>query len=211
MCLLPAVPCCFLPCTLHPLEPGHRAAEPAPRQGLLRLKKGGAPSTCTAAKTARRSEHHQNTDCISGFNSWFLLSVTSCPVLESIVHEFSHRYEQQGYSSHPYLYKVQLFESNDLPALSPFFPGRWKGAKAQRKTTHVKQREKAKDVELYRNQRPTSWCISHQKYRVIKLILTAFESLSCQDFPGKGQPAFSGPAFRDVNQFTLKFSEETNI
>lgn len=57
------------PCTLRPLEPGHRAAEPAPCQGPLRHVKDRAPSTRTTTKTPKRLGHHQNTNYLGGFNS----------------------------------------------------------------------------------------------------------------------------------------------
>lgn len=88
--------------------------------------------------------------------NFFYLSFTSSLILENVVPEFAPSYRQQGYSSNPYLYDIQLFESENLPLALSFWPGTWKGEAAERKITHVKQmKEKARKVEMYRNLKMT--------------------------------------------------------
>lgn len=141
-------PRCTLPCPLCPLEPGHGVAEPAPHQGLLRLKTN-VPSTCPTTKTAKRLERCQNTKCTTGFNGWFL-AVSSCSSLGNIMHKFSHRDRQWSCSSNPQLHDVQLFELNNLLIILIFLEG--EKVQKLRGRWHVKQmKEKAKDVEMYKN------------------------------------------------------------
>lgn len=69
-----------------------------------------------------------------GFNSWFLSSVTTCPVLENILQEFTHKH--QGYGCSSYFKDIQLSKFSNSP-LALFFQ---EGDKVQklRGRSHIK-------------------------------------------------------------------------
>lgn len=116
-----------------------------------------------------------------GSNSWFLLSVTTCPVLVNILHEFTHKH--QGYGSSPYFYDIQLFKFNNLPLTFYFFRKATRCRSSEEDHALKGMKEKAKDVEMQRKLSMTYILVHCSPKISLKLILTAYKSLLCQDFP----------------------------